>query len=60
MQCICSNNNLFCGDKTSRSLCHNIPELMKRTYFYVGAIISTSLVHGGPAPAFFVMQLPIT
>ena len=46
------NNNLFCGEATSRSLRHNIPELMNKTFFHVGEMIAVSLVHGGPSPEF--------
>ena len=49
---VVSNNSLFCGDINSRSLQHNVIELSKKTYFYVGQILSMSLVHGGPAPCF--------
>ena len=51
---IISNNSLFCGDVNSRFLRHNVIELNKKTYFYVGQILSITLVHGGPAPSFFV------
>ena len=47
-----SNNSLFCGDVNSRFLRHNVIELNKKTYFYVGQILSITLVHGGPAPFF--------
>ena len=50
---IISNNSLLCGDANSRFLRHNVIELSKKTYFYVGQALSMSLVHGGPAPAFF-------
>ena len=53
MQAICGNNNLFCGPITARSVCHNVPELMKKTFFHVGAMIALSLIHGGPPPVFF-------
>ena len=32
---------------------HNLVELEKKTYFYIGAIIALSLIHGGPGPQFF-------
>jgi hypothetical protein len=50
---IISNNSLFCGDVNSRFLRHNVIELNKKTYFYIGQILSITLVHGGPAPSFF-------
>ena len=53
MGSIISNNSLFCGNVNSLFLRHNVIELNKKTYFYVGYIPSISLVHGGPAPSFF-------
>ena len=47
---IISNNSLFCGDINSRFLRHNVIELNKKTFFYVGEILSITLIHGGPAP----------
>ena len=47
------NNTLLCGSMTRRSLSHNIHELERNTYIYLGAILAVSIVHGGPAPAFF-------
>ena len=47
------NNNLFCGDTACRVPLHNMLELSKKTYFYIGMMIATSLVYGGPAPKFF-------
>jgi hypothetical protein len=57
---IISNNSLFCGHVNSRSLRHNVIELNKKTYFYVGQILSITLVHGGPAPFFLLSQWPTT
>lgn len=50
---IAHNNSLFCGGETSRIPQHNMFELSKRTYYYIGLMIATSLVHGGPDPKFF-------
>ena len=50
---IAGNNHLFCGDETSRVPMHNMMELGKRTYYYVGMMLALSLVHGGPSPKFF-------
>ena len=50
---ICGNNSLLCGDEASQFPVHNMLELSKKTYFYIGAMIATSLVHGGSAPQFF-------
>ena len=44
---------LFCGAFNSRVPRHNLVELEKKTYFYIGAIIALSLIHGGPGPQFF-------
>ena len=50
---VISNNSLFSGDVDCRHLRHNIIELSKKTYFYVGQMLSMSLIHGGPMPSFF-------
>ena len=47
------NNNLFCVDAACHVPLHNMLELSKKNYFYIGMMIATSLVHGGPAPKFF-------
>ena len=44
---------LFCGPLSCRVPRHNLVELDKRTYFYVGVMIALSLIHGGPGPEFF-------
>ncbi len=44
---------LLCGDPTSRTLTHNMNELRKKTYKHVGTMMALSIIHGGPAPAFF-------
>ncbi len=53
MNAIISNNSLFEGHMESRFLRHNIIELKKKTYFYIGQVLALSLVHGGPTPSFF-------
>ena len=50
---IAKNNTLFCGDETARVPNHNMVELAKKTYEYVGSMLAVSIVHGGPAPHFF-------
>ena len=50
---IANNNSLFCGSETKRVPRHNLVELEKKSYYYIGAIIALSLAHGGPAPQFF-------
>ena len=47
------NDMLFCGPLSCRVPRHNLVELDKRTYFYVGVMIARSLIHGGPDPVFF-------
>ena len=47
------NNTLLCGAPSSHTLTHNIHELEKNTYYHIGALLATSIVHGGPAPSFF-------
>lgn len=53
LSAIVSNDSILSGDSDKRILRHNIIELNRSTYLYVGKIISMSLVHGGPAPSFF-------
>lgn len=47
------NNTLFCGTETSRVPTHNLVELEKRSYFFIGACIALSFIHGGPPPRCF-------
>lgn len=49
---IARNNNLFSGSEISRVPVHNMPELSKKTYYYIGSMLALSIIHGGPAPAF--------
>lgn len=50
---IAQNNSLLCGCETSRVPAHNMLELAKQSYYYIGVMIATSIIHGGPAPNFF-------
>ena len=50
---IAQNNTLFCGKVSARIPKHNMVELSKQTYKYIGSILAASIVHGGPAPKFF-------
>ena len=50
---ISSNSMLFCGEETARIPMHNVLELSKQTFRYVGQIIAASLLNGGPSPGFF-------
>ena len=50
---IARNNSLLCGSETKRVPQHNMHELGKRTYYFIGMMIAASLIHSGPAPAFF-------
>ena len=52
-------NSIFCGPEESRCISHNIVELDKRTYYYVGQILGLSLVYGGPAPNFFAPSVAL-
>ncbi|XP_019862007.1 PREDICTED: G2/M phase-specific E3 ubiquitin-protein ligase-like [Amphimedon queenslandica] len=45
-----SNNSLFQGPEDSRSPAHNVIELKKSTYKFLGEIFALSIVHGGPGP----------
>ena len=47
-----NNNTLFEGSE-GRVPRPNVFELEKKTYLYIGQMIATSLLHGGPAPSFF-------
>ena len=50
---ISKNNSVFCGPRDSRCIMHNMIELDKKTYYYIGMSIALSLIYGGPAPHFF-------
>ena len=50
---ITHNNTLFVGAVNQRAPLHNMVELEKNTYYYVGAMLATSIVHGGPPPCVF-------
>ena len=50
---LCPIIHYFGGRVESHYLRHNLSELKKKTYFYVGQMIALSLEHGGPAPTFF-------
>ena len=54
---VAENNSLFCGLTTARSPRHNVMELEKKTFYFVGVIIALSLVHGGPEPQFFCIAV---
>lgn len=47
---IFTNNTLFCGDDFSRVPKHNMDQLDKKSYFFVGASMALSFIHGGPPP----------
>ena len=50
---VAANNTLFSGPDSALAPNHNMAELEKMTYYYVGVIIALSLLHGGAAPQFF-------
>ena len=49
---IAESNSLFCRPSQSRVPKHNIFELEKGTFYYIGAIFALSIIHGGPCPTF--------
>ena len=53
MGAIANNNCLFHGREDCRVPTPNVTALEKRTYQYIGEMISVSLIHGGPSPPFF-------
>ena len=50
MQECMRNNNLFEGPDNCRIPVHNMAELEKRTFKYIGQMIAVSVVQGGPGP----------
>ena len=52
---IARNNSLFTGDETHCVPAHNVMEVEKNTYYYVGVMLAISIVHGGPVHHFFLM-----
>ena len=54
---ISTNNSIFCGPEDKRCILHNLVELDKRTYYYIGMLLSLSIVYGGPAPKFLAPTL---
>lgn len=57
LKALASSNTLFCGPNESRMPQHNVTELKKKTFYYVGVIIALSLIHGGPGPGFFTSAI---
>lgn len=51
--CWATSHAMFCGSENSRVPVHNMTKFRKRSYYHVGAMIATSIIHGGPAPNFF-------
>ena len=45
-----SNNTFLEGTEYSRVPAHNMVELSRKTFKYLGQMIATSVVHGGPGP----------
>ena len=56
---ISDNNSFFCGPEDKRCIVHNVMELERRTYYYVGMMLGLSLIYGGPAPGFFAPSVDI-
>ena len=45
-----SNNTFLEGTEYSHVPAHNMVELSRKTFKYLGQMIATSVVHGGPGP----------
>ncbi len=52
IKAVAENNTLLAGPDDNRVPRHNVVELQKRTYFFVGIIFALLIIHGGPAPQF--------
>jgi len=50
---IFTKGTLFQGKETARIPIHNVLELKKQTFKYIGNMLAASLLNGGPAPTFF-------
>jgi len=50
---IFSRGTLFQGKETARVPVHNVLELKKQTFKYIGSMFAASVVNGGEAPMFF-------
>jgi len=50
---VAENNSLFCGPLSHRCIMHNVGEVEKKTYYYVGMMMGLSIIYGGPGPTFF-------
>ncbi len=57
MSSIAKSHLFFNGEETKRVPMHNIVELEKNTFFYIGSIFALSLVHGGPSPSFLALSV---
>ena len=53
MKSISEYTSIFCGPSDNKVPRHNVLELQKKTYYYIGVLFGLSLIHGGPAPQFF-------
>lgn len=53
MASVAQNNSLFVGPQSKRAPAHSVVEVDRKTFYYVGVVLAASIVHGGPAPAFF-------
>lgn len=52
LQEIARNRSLFHGDETSLFPVHNMFEISKNTFYYIGCMFAASIIHGGPGPCF--------
>lgn len=57
MGAIAGQNALFSGEEYRRVPSPNLLALEKETYKYIGQMLATSLIFGGPAPDFFATPI---
>ena len=50
---IFTKGTIFQGKENARIPIHNVLELKKQTFKYIGNMLAASLLNGGPAPTFF-------
>ena len=54
---IAANNSLFCGQEDCRVPLLNMVGLEKLTFKHIGEMMAVSIIHGGPAPNFWLSLL---
>ena len=50
---VLASSTHICGSTISRTRNHNVVELNRKTFYYVGVFIALYILHGGPAPKLF-------